>query len=194
MFGIFLDIETNGLNTQRHKIIEIAYKIVNVLTGEIAESFETIIFQSFESWQLSDPNSLNINGFSWDEVKRGMAQKTAAQAIRNSFERWKIKRGKAVFICQNPSFDRGFFNQLIDSDVQEKLNWPYHWLDLASMYWAYAMKKGSQYPWETGISKNKIAKVFELPFEQIPHKAMNGVNHLLLCYHTIIGFPKGVIS
>ncbi len=190
MFGIFLDIETNGLNTKKHKIIEIAYKIVNILTGQIIESFETIIYQPFESWEQSSPQSLTVNGFSWNEVKTGMATETAADTIKDSFKRWHIKRGKAVFICQNPSFDRGFFNQLIDVDVQEELNWPYHWLDLASMYWMHSIAKGEYYPWETGISKNQIAKVFHLPPEQMPHKAMNGVKHLLLCYHTIIGFPK----
>ena len=102
-------------------------------------------------------------------------------------------RKKAVFICQNPSFDRGFFSQLIDPDTQEDLNWPYHWLDLASMYWAISMDKAKKqncpFPWETGISKDLIASHYNLPAEDKPHRAMNGVDHLLICYEAVVGFP-----
>ena len=93
---------------------------------------------------------------------------------------------------QNPSFDRAFFAQIIDPDLQEKLLWPYHWLDLASMYWAKALTKekteANKMPWVTGLSKDKIATVYKLPAEGKPHRAMNGVDHLILCYEVIVGF------
>ncbi|HEY5234979.1 MAG TPA: 3'-5' exonuclease, partial [Rhabdochlamydiaceae bacterium] len=89
-------------------------------------------------------------------------------------------------------FDRIFFSQLVDPDIQESLNWPYYWLDLASMYWAKSIRKGKQdpkhYPWVTGFSKDRIAAVYHLPAEEHPHQAMNGVDHLLLCYEKVIGF------
>jgi oligoribonuclease len=56
------------------------------------------------------------------------------------------------------------------------------------------MKKGASgegnYPWETGYSKDKIAIAHSLPREQQPHRAMNGVKHLMLCYCAVVGFPK----
>lgn len=190
MLGIFLDTETNGLNIKKHKVIEIAYRIVDVLSGKIFESFEAIIYHSFEEWQKSDPLSLEVNGFCWNDIKDGLPVEKVAEEIKASFKRCGIKRNEAVFICQNPSFDRAFFYQLIDADMQEQLNWPYHWLDLASMYWAKTILKGDLWPWETGVSKNKIASVYQLPPEADPHKAMNGVDHLLLCYRKIVGFPE----
>jgi oligoribonuclease len=191
VLGIFLDTETNGLNTKKHHILEIAYKIVDVLTGKVCESFETIIFHPYETWEKSDPESLKVNGFSWKDLKEGMAPEKVAEEIKQSFSQARIQRGQAVFICQNPSFDRAFFNQLIDADTQERLNWPYHWLDLASMYWMKCFQTRTSLPWETGISKNAIAKAFGLPPETAPHKAMNGVDHLLLCYEKVVGFSKG---
>jgi oligoribonuclease len=190
MLGIFLDIETNGLNTKRHKAIEIAFKLLNVLTGQDQEAFQTIIFQPFEEWKRSDPVSLGINGFTWNDIKEGMKIEKVTEEIKAIFKRNDIERKKAVFICQNPSFDRAFFNQIIDIDVQEKLNWPYHWLDLASMYWIDCLKKGRTLPWDTGLSKDQIAHAFNLPPEQTPHKAMNGVDHLILCYEAVVGFPQ----
>ena len=193
MLGIFLDSETNGLNARKHKIIEIAYKVIDVNTGALKDQFEALIFQSFEDWKCSDPESLQINGFTWEKVSSGQKAHEVAEQVQTSFSRNGIKRGNAVFICQNPSFDRIFFSQLIDADVQEKLLWPYHWLDLASMYWANSISKAKSgqapFPWETGFSKDKIARALRLPSEEKPHRAMNGVNHLLLCYEAVVGFP-----
>lgn len=194
MIGVFLDTETNGLNSTHHRIVEIAFKIVDLSTGELKEEYQTLIAQPIEAWEKSDQESLRINGFSWSEVSKGKMPRHVSQAIIDIFTRCNIRRKKAVFICQNPSFDRVFFSQLIDSDTQELLSWPYHWLDLASMYWALTMNKAKQHkgplPWETGFSKDLIASQYQLPGEAKPHRAMNGVDHLLLCYEAVVGFPE----
>ncbi|MBM3207124.1 MAG: 3'-5' exonuclease [Chlamydiae bacterium] len=198
MLGIFLDTEANGLNYKKHKLIEIAFRILDMETGEEKDRYESIVFQTFDDWQFSDLDSLQINGFTWEEVSYGKKSETAAQEIQQIFLRNKIQRGQAVFICQNPSFDRAFFAQIVDPDVQEKLLWPYHWLDLASMFWAESMQKAKietgLLPWQTGFSKDKIAVAYELPGEEKPHRAMNGVNHLIVCYEAVVGFPKKVLS
>jgi len=197
VIGVFLDTETNGLNSQIHKIVEIAFKIVDLTNGEVKEEYQTLIAQPIESWEKSDQESLRINGFTWNEVSSGKTPRHVSQTIIDIFMKWDIRRKKAVFICQNPSFDRVFFSQLIDSDTQELLRWPYHWLDLASMYWALTMNQARQakgpLPWETGFSKDLIASQYKLPGEAKPHRAMNGANHLLLCYEAVVGFPQQTI-
>jgi DNA polymerase-3 subunit epsilon/oligoribonuclease len=197
VLGIFLDTEANGLNPKKHKIIEIAYQLIDLFSGELKDSFHSTVSMSSEDWEKSDPESLQVNGFKWEEIERGQNASEVGRQIQASFAKNKIKRGEAVFICQNPSFDRVYFSQLVDPDLQEKLLWPYHWLDLASMYWSEAMKKGAlgtgKYPWQTGFSKDKIARAYQLAAEEQPHRAMNGVKHLLLCYQTIVGFP-GIYS
>jgi DNA polymerase-3 subunit epsilon/oligoribonuclease len=198
MLGIFLDSETNGLNWKKHKLIEIAYKILDVDSGELKDEFQAVIYQPQEEWQKSDPLSLNVNGFTWEEVQRGIKSDIVATQITNSFKQLGIKRGAAAFICQNPSFDRAFFSQLIDADIQEALLWPYHWLDLASMYWAESIHKSrlnqAPLPWQTGFSKDRIATTCHIPPEGKPHRAMNGVNHLILCYEAVVGFPKTYLN
>lgn len=194
MLGIFLDTETNGLNSQIHKILEIAYKIVDLSSGQLIDEYQTIVMQPIESWEKSDQESLRVNGFTWAEVSAGRTPRNISQHIIDTFTRLGIRRKKAVFICQNPSFDRVFFSQLIDPDTQELLSWPYHWLDLASMYWALSLQQAKHQatplPWETGFSKDLIASHYNLPTESKPHRAMNGVSHLLLCYQHVVGFPK----
>jgi len=193
MLGVFLDTEANGLNSQTHRIIELAYKIVDLKDGSLKDEYQSVIVQPIEIWEKSDQESLKINGFTWDEVSAGKTPREVSQAIIDHFAVHGIRRKKAVFICQNPSFDRVFFSQLIDPDTQELLSWPYHWLDLASMHWAVSMgkakKQKSPFPWEIGLSKDMIASHYRLPTEAKPHRAMNGVSHLLLCYQAVVGFP-----
>ncbi len=194
VLGIFLDTETNGLNAMKHQILEIAFKIIDVKTGNLCQQFQSLISTTFKEWEKSDPSSLQVNGFSWAEISQAPSSKSVAEQVIAVFKASDIKRGEAVFICQNPSFDRIFFSQLIDADLQEQLLWPYHWLDLASMYWVESLKKAKEnngkYPWEIGCSKDKIATSMNLPKEAKPHRAMNGVDHLLLCYTAIVGFPQ----
>lgn len=193
MLGIFLDSEASGLNPHRHSLLEFALKILDVTTGELKATYHAVVKLSPSEWGKSDLNSLKFNGFTWEEVSKGKDKELVCSDVIALFNKCHIKRGEAVFICQNPSFDRAFFSQIVDPDIQEKLNWPYHWLDLASMYWADSIQKGKRdgnvYPWKTGVSKDKIAAAKHLPTEEKPHRAENGVNHLLLCYEAIVGFP-----
>ncbi len=198
MLGIFLDTETNGLNPYKHKLIEIAFKLIDLKTGALQCEYQAIVTTSFSEWEKSDPESLKVNGMAWLEVKNGKKADEVGQEIQKCLQEKNIQRGTSVFICQNPSFDRIFFSQLVDSDVQEKLQWPYHWLDLASMYWIDAIHKGNagtgSYPWNTGLSKDNIATALQLPGEAQPHRAMNGVDHLILCYTELVGFPENASS
>ena len=198
MIGVFLDTETNGLNPKIHAILEIAYQIVDLSTGEVKEKYQAVVAQPLEVWQKSDPGSLKVNGFTWEEVSLGNPLFRVKEEVIASLARWKVQRKEALFICQNPSFDRIFFSQLIDPDIQEALHWPYHWLDLASMHWALSMKQSMRhqgpFPWDIGCSKDQIAAYYQLPPEEKPHRAMNGVQHLLLCYTAVVGFPLQGIS
>lgn len=196
MIGIFLDTETNGLDSKIHCILEIAYKIVDLTNGEVLEQYETIVAQPPEALAKNDQRSVQIHGISLEKIAQGQSKEAVAAHIIDSFTKFKIIRHKAVFICQNPSFDRSFFSQLIPPYKQEELNWPYHWLDLASMYWAisihrYINKEDTHLPWKTGLSKDQIASYYKLGPEATPHRAMNGVAHLFKCYSKVVGFPDG---
>lgn len=193
MIGIFLDTETSGLNPFKHALLELAYKIIDLLSGKELLAFESLVAQPKEVWNQADPKSLEVHELSWEQISKGRSPAALKQTIIADFARFEIDRTNAIFICQNPSFDRAFFSQLIDPDLQEQLHWPYHWLDLASMYWATQIDRFPP-PWETGVSKDKISKVYQIPSEEKPHRAINGVNHLILCYSAVVGFPQQIRS
>jgi oligoribonuclease len=191
MRAIFLDIETTGLDPKKHHILDIAFKFIDISSGEIQAVWESIVKQPPEVWAMRDLNSIKINGFTWEKVMQGKEISEVSKEILSLLSKFQIERGNTVFICQNPSFDRSFFSQLIDVYTQEKLNWPYHWLDFASMYWTVLFQKcqiqGSPFPQQLNLSKNEIAKTFHLEPESIPHRAMKGVEHLIQCYEALLG-------
>lgn len=192
MKAIFLDIETSGLDPFKHRVFEIAFRILDAFSGVEICSYQTIVKQPKEVWEERDLMSIEINGFSWDKLQSGNSIEKVRMDIIDIFTKAGIQRGQAVFICQNPSFDRAFFDQLVDVYTQEKYNWPYHWLDFASMHWALSIKSKipGQLPFlsEFNLSKNAIAKQFGLDTEKYPHSAINGVNHLIQCYEAVVGF------
>ena len=189
MIGIFFDCETTGLNPKNHRILDLAFRLIDLESGEEIASFASIVYQDDEVWEKSNPESLAINGFTREIAVQGRREKDIAADIIKIFEKHEISRENAVFICQNPSFDRVYFSQLISPDLQEEKKWPYHWLDLASMHWGRAIATNTALPWATGISKDQIAAAYGLPPESSPHRAQGGVDHLLLCYEAVVGFP-----
>lgn len=186
MLGIFLDLETTGLNYKYHRTIEIAFQIINLQSNTLLHEYSEIIFQPQEVWQQSNPESLAINGFTKDVIFSGKPESQVQKEIIQLFKKYTIIRGSSVFICQNPSFDRIFFSQIIDPDIQEGFRWPYHWLDLASMHWGIQILQKKVTLHKIGITKNQIAEFYGIQEEKFPHRALQGVKHLVSCYQAMI--------
>ncbi|MBA3958385.1 MAG: 3'-5' exonuclease [Parachlamydiaceae bacterium] len=189
MRAIFLDIETTGLDPTKHRAIDVACQIIDIPSNQLKGIYQSLIQISKEDWEKTDPSSIKVNGYTWGLISKGKPIQEVRDEIIILFESLLIKRGEAVFICQNPSFDRGFFSQIIDVYTQESLNWPYHWLDLASMYWTMLHVKNRETLKdikEGNLSKNAIAASCGLPPETEPHRAINGVTHLMQCYQSVL--------
>lgn len=190
MRAIFLDIETTGLDPRKHHPIDIAFKIIDFNKKQTLITYQSVIQQDLSAWDKRDLASIEVNGYTYQEIANGKTPDQIAHEIIRIFHHFQIERGNAFFLCQNPSFDRGFFTQIVDVYLQEQLNWPYHWLDLASMFWATVVQKSfagaSSLPESISLSKNEIAKVFQLPPEEDPHRALKGVEHLIQCYEAVL--------
>lgn len=202
-YAIFIDIESNGLDPAVHRCLEIAFRLVDVQSGEEKLAYSTLVKQDAAVWARSDLISLSINEFTYDQVQQGKAEQEVSQEIIAAFKRFKIHRTNAFFLAQNPAFDRAFFSQLIPISQQDHYEWPYHWLDFASMYWALHVRRGkgvpevqqavpqAVVPAPFSLSKDTIAARFGLPPEQKPHRAMRGVEHLMTCYAHVVGWGEG---
>lgn len=185
MLGIFLDTEANGLDWQIHCMIEISFIVVDLKRGEEVASYSSLIRIEEEEWKRSDPVSLSFTGITWGDLQKGKERSVIKKEILEIFEKTGVSRKTAIFIGQNPSFDRILLSSLISISEQESLKWPYLWLDLASMFFA---KEATHTNIDTlELSKDKIAKFYNLPPEKRPHRALRGVEHLITCYNTVVG-------
>ena len=106
MLLVFLDTETSGLNPEKHRILEIAFKIIDSIDGNLVAKYQSIISQPREVWKKADPESLEVNEFTWEEVSSGESESTVADEITSLFNKVGVGEKDGVFICQNPSFDR----------------------------------------------------------------------------------------
>ena len=197
MKAVFVDIETTGLDVSMHVAIDIALIVVDLNDYSYMHEYTSCITCDAYDWWCSDPKALEVNGYSsFNHPKIAKDDWIVSEEIENFLIEHEIVQGKAFFICQNPSFDRPFFVQLICHDRQIEMNLPYHWLDLASMYWikffgcfhpipsAYCIIP--EFAHEISLSKDSIAKHLGIPPEIKPHKAIGGARHLLECYKGII--------
>lgn len=191
MQAIFLDLETTGLDVCKHSAIDIALAVIDLRRKEVLATYQSVIKIDAQAWQKRDLTSMQINGYTWEQLEEGRPVSQVSSEIIALFAQLGIGRGKAVFICQNPAFDRSFFGHIVDVCLQEKLGWPYHWLDLASMAWALMSQQLAQRsePWPeiVNLSKNALANQYHLPPEPTPHRALQGVQHLITCYRAVIG-------
>jgi DNA polymerase-3 subunit epsilon/oligoribonuclease len=192
MLGVFLDTETSGLDPFVHVPLELGLSIVDLASGTVLGEFETLLRASDNEWAVHDPISIQINGLTKAQIDQGRPRADVAQEIEGLFSHHGIDNDRALFICQNPAFDRPFFSKIVPPYRQDVLHWPYHWLDLASMYWAIKLagtdRVGS---FGLNVSKDIIARELGISPEQRPHRAMNGVRHLIACYQGLVGWGKG---
>ena len=190
--AIVLDTETTGLDPSKAQVVDIAFKVVDIGSGACLGSFQSVVALSKEEWALADPIALTVNGFTWNDVQtRGRPRSDIAVNICTLFSKLKLTSQTSFFLCQNPSFDKAFFSQICPLSVQKSCGFPYYWLDFASMNWALMAKEislGKRLPFRIPFSKDGIAHSSKLPPENKPHKAMNGVDHLILLFSKIIGF------
>lgn len=192
-YAIFLDTETNSLYPGQYgRPLEIAFIVMDLISGENLVTYSSVIKQTPEVWEKSQPGALACNGFTWELLQTGKTEAQVAQDIKDIFRVYDLKIRRAVFICQNPYFDRRFFNLLISEKEQWQLRMPFHWFDLASMHLFRVLlqvKSGKKHPsilMSTKFSKDCIAEYYKLPPEEKPHRALNGVKHLKLIFENII--------
>jgi len=188
--AIFLDIETDGLDPDMHVALEIACVCVNLHTMECLFEYTSFINCSHREWCFgSDPKALAINGISFEDVKDAPQPSEVCNDLADLFLSYELDKTNSVIICQNPSFDRSFFSQIMTVETQVELDLPYHWLDLASMAWMKLFAKDVKYlDGIAPLSKDNLAQQFGIPPEEKPHRALNGVKHLIECYKALLSF------
>lgn len=121
----FLDIETTGLDVDRHEIIEIGC-VLTKPNLTIIEEFELKIKP--ERIENADPAALRVNGY---EPAAWVFAHSLPQAMKILSE----KAAEAIMVAHNLSFDFSFLDRAF-ARAGLANNLHYHKLDTISLAWA----------------------------------------------------------
>jgi DNA polymerase III epsilon subunit-like protein len=178
---IVLDIETTGLEPELHGLISIGaidlHKPTDYFYGECR----------IREGEKIDGEALEINGFSYDEVRDKTKQSTRELLI--SFQEWLESRSiKMIGGLHIAAFDVPFINKKsLQCGVRLRLH--RRSIDLHSIAYAKMQELGKVVPMTDGWSVmdiDFIPKFCGLPNEPKPHNALNGVRWEAECLNRLI--------
>jgi DNA polymerase-3 subunit epsilon len=168
---IWIDVETTGLDPNKHEIIEMA-AVRSWLDGTLAGAamFSTRVHFSGHC----TPGAQAVNGYTPDEWLKAIALPDALSQLTHEMT------GRR-FAGQNPKFDEGFLRAAF---ARCDMPWPrmksYHVLDLASLAWPLYLR--GRVP---GLGLDALCKGLGVEPEAKPHSALNGALKALEVYRTL---------
>lgn len=129
----FIDVETTGLDPQRHEILEVGCVLVEqtLVPGRgpqvrLLEELEWKVKP--EHIETAEPEALRINRYN-------EADWLFASSLKQVMEALSEKTSDAILIAHNVTFDWGFIEQAFRK-TEVPCNMHYHRLDLLSMVYA----------------------------------------------------------
>jgi len=153
------DTELTGLDPDIHEIIEIGLVLIDPITFEPIERYDTKVIP--EDIETASPKALEINGYKEEEWRDAVPLREALEIYSD------ITRG-GVFLAHNMATDWAFMRAgFKKTDVIDQLD--YHRIDLFSV--AFTLLRGSEL---TEFKLAMLANHLGLPEEALPHRAMGG--------------------
>lgn len=166
----FIDLETTGLDPERHEIIEIGCLVARPSLEVIAE-FEQKVRPTH--LQTAEPEALNINGYNEADW---LFSVDLSQAVKLLAE----KTADCIMVGQNVSFDWGFLQKAFtQTGVRNQMH--FHKLDVISM--AYAKLHGQSQPERFGLSA--LAEYFKIE-QKRAHSALDDVRVTFEIYKKLL--------
>lgn len=110
---LFVDVETGGLDHEKHGLLEIG--VIAVIDGVVKDKLAFYVrYDSF--YYKCEPEAMAINNIDLKDVKElGFTPMQAGKAL-NDFVRRVFEGEKPILVGHNVSFDKGFLNQQIYKD------------------------------------------------------------------------------
>jgi DNA polymerase-3 subunit epsilon len=108
---LYLDVETTGLDSAKHEIVEIAF-IVEV-SGAVVDCYESLVRPA--DFDSIDPLALETNGFSLETLKLAPERAYVKQRIEEKWRKYVAGKDSRFDVCAyNAPFDLGFLNSFFE--------------------------------------------------------------------------------
>lgn len=152
----FVDVETTGLDPERHEIVEIGLVLANAATLEEIGAFSARVAP--ERLEDADPGALVVNGFTAEAW-------AGALPLRSALELALPMLAGSMLAGHNVGFDRSFLSAAFQRAGMPMPAYKYS-LDTASMAWP--LLRSGRIP---RLSLDALAAYFGLTRES-PHRAL----------------------
>lgn len=121
----FIDVETTGLDRDKHEIIELAAVVARMKDGVFTVVDQLDLKIHPEHIEDAEPQALRVNGYS-------EADWLFAVSLEDAMKSFAEKTEGAVFVAHNATFDYGFIESAFKkTGVENKMH--YHKLDTISV-------------------------------------------------------------
>lgn len=165
---IVVDIETSGVDSEKHSILSIG-----AVDFDKPENEFYIECRVWDGAKIED-EALAINGFTVEGAldPKKISEREAVQ----EFLSWLEKRDDHTFAGQNISFDMSF---VLSAAKRAKINAsiPKRSIDMHAVCYAHMIQRGLVPPLKnkrTDLDSDKIMEYVGIPPEKRPHVAING--------------------
>ncbi len=207
---IFLDMEFDGLDVKSDHPIELAFIIVEEISGRFVCDYshyitlpDAIVDQ--RAWEKEHATALAINNISWETLQtKGLAADKVASDVMKLIRDLNTRTQQIKFYCQNPITDQAFLLGHVIVAEEEQKALPYLWFDLMSAFHALGQRAQTNYWQQNSLTRrfvkeppppryyslDNISRSCGLSAEDRPHSAMTGALQVEKCYEHLIGFPR----
>ncbi|MCH7552344.1 3'-5' exonuclease, partial [Patescibacteria group bacterium] len=153
------DLETTGLDSGIHEIIDIGLVVIDQRSLKIITVFDTKVWP--EHIETATEQALAINGYNQEDWQNALP-------LHKAIELYSDLTADAVFSSWNVTFDWSFMN-----DAFKKTGVPnsmdYHRIDLLTVAWMALRKTDIE-----RFNMGGIARHLSIAEEPMPHRAING--------------------
>lgn len=165
---VYLDVETSGLDRNRHALLEIG--ACHVSGHEF--SMECRPHPGAEVEQ----EALDVNGTDWEAA---WSREMSVEEAVVSFDRWvqtyvRVPDSKLIICARNPAFDVGFLRAAFDRAGIRPTWFSYRHLDITTLLYQSAILSGLMATPELLNGDSGFYEMLDLPEEEKPHRALNG--------------------
>lgn len=178
---ISIDIETTGLNPQKHTMISCG--AINFRNNE------TFYEENYlRSDAHIDEEALKINGEDKSNLlSRNYLSYKSEIEVLDSLLKYASENKCFVIIGKNPKFDYNFLLEIWKRNSREERKFPFSYrvIDYGSLALPLMLKAGLDVP-EKGFSSSDIQNFLKLVEEPRPHNALTGAKYNKYCLENII--------
>lgn len=182
---VVIDIETSGLDIEKHGILEIA-----AVSPQVPKPFEMRV--RLEARYEADPDALAVNGFEMAAIPDGFSLQYALSLLLD-WLRGNLPEGcdKWIFGNKNPQFDRERLLKACEhvgmDDTKEGLAklLSRRTIDLHGWAYRWGMRAGVDMS-APGFNTDQLYSALGIEPEPRPHRALQGAKHALKAFEILL--------